>query len=144
MVLKNLNDKYFSVENLKNPEMKVYYKERFQQCFSSLTLSIKFKSVETNHRILFHFQPNRECHLTFLLLEFWPSFARRYCILSVVILKCKYFCGVMLSTPLNSFQVVMLIHPSPINKMIKSIKAYLLLNINDNHNVLCTTYFAIV
>ena len=28
--------------------------------------------------------------------------------------------------------------------MIKSIKANLLLNINDTHNVLCTTYFAIV
>ena len=144
MELKNQNDTYLSMKNLKNPEMKVYYRERFQQCFSSVTLSIKFSSTETNHRILFHFQSYRERHLTFLLLEFRPSFARRYCILSVVILKCKYFCGVMLSTPLNSFQVVMLIHPSPINKMIKSIKAYLLLNINDNQNVLCTTYFAIV
>ena len=43
------------MKNLKNPEMKVYYRERFQQCFSSVTLSIKFSSTETNHRILFHF-----------------------------------------------------------------------------------------
>ena len=28
--------------------------------------------------------------------------------------------------------------------MIKSVKANLLLNINDTHNVLCTTYFVIV
>ena len=32
MVLKNLNDKYFSMKNLKNPEMTVYYRESFQQC----------------------------------------------------------------------------------------------------------------
>ena len=38
----------------------------------------------------------------------------------------------------------MLIYPSPINRMVKSVKADLLLNINGTHNVFCTTYFAIV
>ena len=38
----------------------------------------------------------------------------------------------------------MLIYPSPINRAIKSVKADLVLNINDNPNELCTSYFAIV
>ena len=51
-----LKNKYFSVENLKNIEMKVCCRESFQQCFSFLTLRANFKSTETNHCIYcFHF-----------------------------------------------------------------------------------------
>ena len=44
MVLKNLNDKYLSMKNLKNPEMKVYYRERFQQCSKKVCLNNDLQS----------------------------------------------------------------------------------------------------
>ena len=38
----------------------------------------------------------------------------------------------------------MIIYPSPINRMVKFVKAELLLNVNYTHILLRTTYFAIV
>ena len=51
--LVNLKKSIF--QNLENLEMRVYYRG-FQQYFSSVTLSTKFKSTETNPCILFIFR----------------------------------------------------------------------------------------
>ena len=46
----------FQWKTLRNLKMRVYYRESSHQCFSSETLSTKFRCTETNHCITFIFR----------------------------------------------------------------------------------------
>ena len=140
-------------------EMRVYYRESLLQYFRSVTLRIKFKSIETNRCILFIFSANGrkyrkenlrirslftqwECHLNFLWLRIWRVFTKLYCILSFVILNRESF---FLCYAINSQKFILGKHaysPFTNQQNNKACKGWFI--VEFKWHSLCAIYFGIV